>query len=103
MRTRWTLFLAVASLAIAAVIVSGCGDDDDDSGSEGGGKEVTIGWTPPDITGVFKTATDFFEQSAEGANAAGFDVEIVSRSPRPTRPSPTSSRLSRTSSASRST
>ena len=26
-------------------------------------KEVTIGWTPPDITGVFKTATDYFEQA----------------------------------------
>jgi|GEM_PF-4214724 len=25
--------------------------------------KITIGWTPPDITGVFKTATDFFEQA----------------------------------------
>ena len=26
---------------------------------------IVIGWTPPDITGVFKTATDFFEKAAE--------------------------------------
>ena len=37
--------------------------------------------TPPDITGVFKTATDFFELAAEDANANGFNVEIISRSP----------------------
>jgi ribose transport system substrate-binding protein len=43
--------------------------------------KVTIGWTPPDITGVFKTATDFFEKSAAEANKHGFDVEIISRSP----------------------
>ncbi len=43
--------------------------------------KVTIGWTPPDITGVFKTATDFFEKSAAEANKHGFDVEIIARSP----------------------
>jgi ribose transport system substrate-binding protein len=42
---------------------------------------ITIGWTPPDITGVFQTATDFFEAAAEEANAAGFDVEVLARSP----------------------
>jgi ribose transport system substrate-binding protein len=42
---------------------------------------IVIGWTPPDITGVFKTATDFFELSATDANANGFNVEIISRSP----------------------
>ena len=30
---------------------------------------------------MFKTATDYFERAAEDAKAAGFDVEIVSRSP----------------------
>jgi ribose transport system substrate-binding protein len=43
--------------------------------------KVTIGWTPPDITGVFKTATDFFELAAADANQHGFAVEIISRSP----------------------
>ena len=42
---------------------------------------VTIGWIPPDITGVFKTATDFFEKAAADANQHGFNVEVISRSP----------------------
>lgn len=42
---------------------------------------IVIGWTPPDITGVFKTATDFFEASAADANENGFDVTIISQSP----------------------
>ena len=42
---------------------------------------ITIGWTPPDITGVFQTATDFFEQAAAEGNEAGFDIEVISRSP----------------------
>jgi ribose transport system substrate-binding protein len=54
-------------------------------GDEGGGaraeEKITIGWTPPDITGVFKTATNFFEKGAADANGAGFDVEVISRSP----------------------
>ena len=41
---------------------------------------IVIGWTPPDITGVFKTATDFFEKSAEDGNANGFDIQIISQS-----------------------
>ncbi len=43
---------------------------------------IVIGWTPPDITGVFKTATDFFEASAASANEAGFNVQVISQSPR---------------------
>lgn len=43
--------------------------------------DVTIGWVPPDITGVFATATDFFEQAAAQANEHGFNVEVISRSP----------------------
>jgi ribose transport system substrate-binding protein len=42
---------------------------------------IVIGWTPPDITGVFKTATDFFEASAADGNAQGFDIEVISQSP----------------------
>lgn len=44
-------------------------------------EKITIGWTPPDITGVFKTATDYFEKSAEDAVANGIEVEIISQSP----------------------
>lgn len=43
-------------------------------------KPIVIGWTPPDITGVFKTATDFFEKSAASANEAGFNVQIIAQS-----------------------
>lgn len=75
----------VAFLAVTAVLVSAaCGRGEDGGGGGGGGggaKEVTIGWTPPDITGVFKTATDFFESAAEDANQAGFEVNVISRSP----------------------
>ena len=39
--------------------------------------QVTIGWAPPDVSGVFKTATDFFEKAAADASKNGFDVKIV--------------------------
>jgi ribose transport system substrate-binding protein len=75
----------VAFLAVTAMLVSAaCGRGEDGGAGGGGGsgaKEVTIGWTPPDITGVFKTATDFFESAAEEANQAGFEVNVISRSP----------------------
>lgn len=43
--------------------------------------KIVIGWTPPDITGVFKTATDFFEKAAADARKHGLEVEVISRSP----------------------
>ncbi|MEX1133982.1 MAG: sugar ABC transporter substrate-binding protein [Acidimicrobiia bacterium] len=55
--------------------------EDDGGGAARWEEEIVIGWTPPDITGVFQTATDFFEAAAEEANAAGFSVEVLSRSP----------------------
>jgi ribose transport system substrate-binding protein len=42
--------------------------------------EIVIGWTPPDITGVFKTVTDFYEKAAEDARNNGVNVEIVTQS-----------------------
>lgn len=47
---------------------------------EAAAKKIVIGWTPPDITGVFKTATDFFQLSVDDANANGFDVELITQS-----------------------
>ena len=44
-------------------------------------EEIVIGWTPPDITGVFKTATDFFEAAAADANEHGFNVTVITQSP----------------------
>ena len=68
--------LALAgALALFALPVAACGDDDDDGGGGGGGggrseEEIVIGWTPPDITGVFKTATDFFERAGMADDTA---------------------------------
>ena len=43
--------------------------------------KIIIGWTPPDITGVFKTATDYFEKAAQDAGAHGIEVQVISQSP----------------------
>jgi ABC-type sugar transport system substrate-binding protein len=53
----------LALLAVMALLVGACGRGGDGGGGEGGRwqEEIVIGWTPPDITGVFKTATVFFE------------------------------------------
>jgi ribose transport system substrate-binding protein len=42
--------------------------------------EVRIGWSPPDITGVFKTATDYMERAAADAKGHGINIEIITRS-----------------------
>ena len=44
-------------------------------------KPIVIGWTPPDITGVFKTATNFFEAAAKDGNSHGFKIQVISQSP----------------------
>src|ERR687891_1402954 len=79
----WKRGLTLACvLALGALVGAGCGDDSDEGGGAGRSEEeIVIGWTPPDITGVFKTATDFFERAAEDANKNGFDVKVTSRSP----------------------
>jgi ribose transport system substrate-binding protein len=77
-------FKMLAVLVSLALVGVGCGRGDDEEGDDAGGRfseEIVIGWTPPDITGVFKTATDFFEEAAAGANEAGGNVTIISRSP----------------------
>jgi ribose transport system substrate-binding protein len=79
---RWSRTLAL--LAVLTLLVGACGRGGDGGTGQGGGRwqeEIVIGWTPPDITGVFKTATEFFEKAANEANAAGFKVKVESRSP----------------------
>jgi ribose transport system substrate-binding protein len=81
---RLRALLATVAVLACAIAVTACGGDDEEGGGGEAGRykeEIVIGWTPPDITGVFKTATDFFERSAKEANAAGFKVKIISRSP----------------------
>ena len=44
-------------------------------------KPIVIGWAPPDITGVFKTATNFFEAAAKDGNSHGFKIQVITQSP----------------------
>ena len=82
---------AVRGLAPAlavALILTACNADDGDvdespDPADGDGTEasIVIGWSPPDVTGVFKTATDYFEEAAAEAGEGGIDVQIDTRSP----------------------
>lgn len=78
------------ALAVALMLTACSGndaappaDEPGDTTEPGSGIEgtITIGWTPPDITGVFQTATDYFEQAAEEAGEHGIDIVIEARSP----------------------
>ncbi len=42
-------------------------------------EKIVVGWTPPDITGVFKTATDFFEKSLADGAANGVESELITQ------------------------
>jgi len=44
-------------------------------------REIVIGWTPPDITGVFRTATHYFEVGAYDASLNGITASIIYRAP----------------------
>jgi len=52
---------------------------------EGGEEEeritIRIGWTPPDVTGVFATVTQFMELAVADAAQHGIDIEVVERPP----------------------
>ncbi len=73
-----TLLVITLLLAVTTVVGAGASAAQQKERWE---DPIVIGWTPPDITGVFKTATDFFEASAEDANSHGFDVQVISQSP----------------------
>ena len=78
-RTKRTGGAIFASLILGLIV--GLAATATDADAQRWKERIVIGWTPPDITGVFKTATDFFEAAAEDANNNGFDVQIISRSP----------------------
>jgi ribose transport system substrate-binding protein len=61
--------LAAAPFALAAALLPAYASDKP--------VQITIGWAPPDVSGVFKTATDFFEKGAVEASKNGFDVKVV--------------------------
>lgn len=71
----------VLSLAVTSSLAAGCNRG---SGSESGNRyedEIVIGWTPGDITGVYKTATNYFQEAARQANEHGFNVTVEYRAP----------------------
>ena len=74
---RVTILIISMSLLVTFALF-GCKE-----GAEGEVSDVIrIGWTPPDITGVFRTATDYFILSATDAREkAGINVDIISQAP----------------------
>ena len=79
-----TLVMAVALLLLVGFVPLLFASGGTDQGAAAGKrwqKPIVIGWTPPDITGVFKTATDFFEAAAKDGNKQGFNIQIISQSP----------------------
>jgi ABC-type amino acid transport substrate-binding protein len=69
-KTRLTAFFAVFLLAIASLVVAGCGSSDDDTtggGGGGGGEPLTVGSDIPYPP---------FEQGKAG-NYTGFDIELM--------------------------
>lgn len=76
-RVRFLSLIVIVALLTSISIFTVSAQDDAPRWEE----PIVIGWTPPDITGVFQTATDFFQASADSANEAGFDVQIIAQSP----------------------
>jgi polar amino acid transport system substrate-binding protein len=70
-KTRLTAFFAVLLLAMASLVVTGCGDSDDETtaggGGGGGGEPLTVGSDIPYPP---------FEQGKPG-NYTGFDIELM--------------------------
>lgn len=80
-KMRW---FSIASVVIViALVLAACGTPapPPPPEEEPWQRHIVIGWTPPDITGVFKTATDYFVAAADDGNAQGFDIEVIAQSP----------------------
>jgi len=84
MKKRMLASIIVFVLLASSVLVFARGKDEAPAAGAAAKrweKPIVIGWTPPDITGVFKTATNFFEASAKDGMANGFQIEVISQSP----------------------
>lgn len=79
-RSRLIVFTILVVLAFSFVLFQ-AREDRVLAGAAKRAEQITIGWAPPDITGVFKTATDYFEKAAEDAGRHGIEVEVISQSP----------------------
>lgn len=85
-RLLWRRIAAV--FIILSLFAVGCGGGGGEPTGQSGDQQqrqlpekIVVGWTPPDVTGVFKTATDFFEKAAEEARQHGINVEIITQAP----------------------
>lgn len=82
MKLRKTLAFG-GTLAIAGATLLGCSSGD--NGNAGGDGDapisITVGWVPANTTGVFNTATSYFQKAVDSANENGFDVELVTQAP----------------------
>ncbi|WP_258358626.1 sugar ABC transporter substrate-binding protein [Moorella sulfitireducens] len=84
-----THIILVLLLLIALVIwAGGCAKQQETPQGTAQGSEfklpekIVIGWAPPDITGVFKTAQDYLESAAKDAKEkVGLNIEIITRAP----------------------
>jgi ribose transport system substrate-binding protein len=81
-RMKWLTGTVVILMVMALISACSNGDNKETTNStetKTAPKQITIGWSPPDITGVFKTATDYMEKAAAEAKKAGIDVKIITR------------------------
>jgi len=82
-KTIWVA-LALAVLLLIFVPIVWAGGKAETGAAKAGERwqqPIVIGWTPPDITGVFKTATNFFEAAAKDGNAHGYNIQVITQSP----------------------
>jgi ribose transport system substrate-binding protein len=75
-RTKRYLTVVLAVLMIFFTAAACNRGSKDDSGTI----KIKIGWAPPDITGVFKTATDYMELAIADAKKHGIEIELITRS-----------------------
>ena len=82
---RTGLLLVLISVLMVTLVFTSCNRGQSSASSReasSGGSDiikVKIGWSPPDTTGVFKTATDYMEMAAVDAKPHGFDIEVITR------------------------
>lgn len=81
--TTMTLRKSIAvgsALLMSSAVLAGCGAATNaPSGDDG--IPLTIGWVPANTTGVFNTATSYFQAAADQANENGFNVKLITQAP----------------------
>lgn len=82
LRRRITTATIAGATALAMGGCSADGDSDADTdGADEAPHELTIGWIPANTTGVFNTATSYFEAAVDEANENDFDIELIVQAP----------------------